>query len=486
MNAPAHDRTTKPPLPHSIEAEQALLGAILMNGDALDAVESIVSPDDFFEPIHRFLFEQFRKASAEGRRLSLPLVIALLAQETKNALIDGLTVGEYIARLAAEATTVVNGPDFARVIAENADRRRLILCAEGMAADAQIIEGESPAALAVDCIAELDAIAGRNAGEHVKAASFASAAERSIARMQEAMANAGKITGITTGLRDLDAKLNGWGRGDYIILAGRPGMGKSGLIISSARQSAEAGANVLLFSLEMSAESVTDRMLSDSIYNVRSPVPYFDIARGNVSNEQAEAVIDAKRTMRSLSIKIDPQGGLTVSQIAARARKHKQLLEHKGRTLDLVIVDHLHIMHPSARYSGNRVSEVTELSAGLKALAKELNVPLVALAQLSRQVETRDDKRPQLSDLRDSGSLEQDADAILFVYREAYYLQAPVRGDDLNEERRLARLAEVKNRIELNIAKQRNGPTGLVELFFDPASNAVRNSALFELERRAT
>jgi len=250
------------------------------------------------------------------------------------------------------------------------------------------------------------------------------------------------------------------------------------------RQVAEQRANVLLFSLEMPADRVADRMLSDALYNVRSPITYFNIVRGNVSNEQAEAIIDAQRAMRGLSIKIDPQSALTASQIAARARRHKQLLEHKGRTLDLVIVDHLHIMRASSRYAGNRVAEITEISAGLKALAKELNVPVMALAQLSRQVENRDDKRPTMADLRDSGSIEQDADAILFLYREAYYLEAPL-DDPVKDQARIARLAEVKNLLELKVAKQRNGPTGTVKLFFDPASNAARNISLLEMERAA-
>jgi replicative DNA helicase len=188
--------------------------------------------------------------------------------------------------------------------------------------------------------------------------------------------------------------------------------------------------------------------------------------------------------MRSLPIRIDPQGGLTVGQIAARARRHKQNLERQGRALDLLVVDHLHIMKASNRYSGNRVSEITEISGALKALAKELNVPLIAVAQLSRQVETRDNKRPLMSDLRDSGSLEQDADVIIFLYREAYYLQAPIN-DPVRDQVRIARLAEVRNKLEAHVAKQRNGPTGTINLFFDPATNAARDISMIDLERAA-
>jgi replicative DNA helicase len=254
-------------------------------------------------------------------------------------------------------------------------------------------------------------------------------------------------------------------------------MGKSGLIISSLRQTAAKGFNALLFSLEASAESVTDRMLSDTCYSTRSPIHYFDIARGGVTNEQAEAIIDAKRAMRSLSIKIDPQGGLAVGQIAARARRYKQQLERHGKTLDVLAVDHLHIVKASNRYSGNRVAEITEISAGLKSLAKELNVPLIALAQLSREPERRDDKRPMLADLRDSGSLEQDADVIIFVYREAYYLERIASADAKQEEGVLDALAQTRNDLEATIAKQRNGPTGTVTLFCNIACNAIRDRA---------
>jgi replicative DNA helicase len=234
----------------------------------------------------------------------------------------------------------------------------------------------------------------------------------------------------------------------------------------------------------MSAESVSDLMLSDACFSAHFAAPYFDMARGKVSIEQAEAVIEATRSMAALPIRIDPQGGLTVAQIAARARRHKQRLEREDKTLDLLVVDHLHIIRPSSRYSGNRVAEITEISGGLKALAKELNVPLVALAQLSRHVEGRDDKRPMLSDLRDSGSLEQDADVIIFLYRPAYYLQSPI-SDPAKDQARIARLAEVKNVLEANIAKQRNGPIGPVNLFFDSASNAARNMSLMEVGRAA-
>ncbi len=292
--------------------------------------------------------------------------------------------------------------------------------------------------------------------------------------------NQGKITGVTTGISKLDEALNGWQRGELIVLAGRPGMGKSAVIASSIRQSAERGANVHLFSLEMSAEDIADRMLADTLYHSRESTKYFDIARGRVTDQQAEAVIDSQQMFKDLPIRIETKGDLTVSQIATRARKHQQALERQGRTLDLVIVDHLHIIRASNRYKGNHVAEVTETSAALKALAKELNVPVIVAAQLNRQVEGRDDKRPTLADLRDSGAIEQDADAILLLYREEYYLQARI-GDAERDNKRVARLRQVRRKLEINVAKHRSGPPGVVDLFLDVSSNALRSEAPYDI-----
>lgn len=456
-----------------IAAEQELLGAILLNNEALDVVANIVSADDFSEAIHGLLFSAFAAARNDGRTITTTLAAAALEAGGAEKLSDDMTVAQYIARLAAAATTVVNAPDFAKTIREYADRRKISRLADSMKAGARIM-ATGPEAVAIDTVAELDEIAARYSASHSRSVGLGRAAELSVNRMAAAMENQGRITGITTGLRDLDAKTNGLQRGDFIVLAGRPGIGKSGLAISMLRQS---GANALLFSLEMNAEGVADRILSDMAFDQRGePVPYFDIARGSLSMSDGERILDLQRALAgSRKIEIDPQSGLTVGQIGSRARRYKQALERQGKTLDLVCVDHMHIVRPSSRYAGNRTGELTEISGGLKSLAKELNVPVLALAQLSRKVEERDNKRPQMSDLRDSGSIEQDADVIGLIYREAYYLEKTRYDDPGKEELRVARLAQVRRELEANIAKQRNGPTGVVQLFFDPASNAARN-----------
>lgn len=459
----------------SLQCEQALLGAILLHNEAIDRVGGVVQASDFSEPLHSDLFTLFAEMRREGRAITPMLVVAALGQSGRAEISPGRPVSQYIARLASAATTIVNAPDFARTIRECADRRRMRDIAGLL--NAGIGEAQNPAALASQAIDQLDAIVSEQPRAQSNVTWIGDAAARSLDRMQWGMQNPGKLSGVSWGLRDLDAKTNGLQRGDLIILAGRPGMGKSGVALSGIRQSAEAGNNVLLFSLEMGDVSISDRVLSDITYADGAEIPYHSISRGAVSDAQAERLVLAAEAMRRLPVRIDQTAALSVPQMAARARRHKQKLERAGETLDLMIVDHMHLVKASERYAGNRVGEITEISGGLKALAKELDVPVLALAQLSRNVESRDDKRPMMSDLRDSGAIEQDADVIVFLYREAYYLERARCDDPEKEDARLYRMITVKNTLEAIVAKQRNGPSGTVDLFFDPACNAARNLA---------
>jgi replicative DNA helicase len=460
----------------SLELEQALLGAILVSGGvALDRINGTITGDDFLERLHGQLFDRFADARKSGGSIDHKLAAASLGSEALALVNPGMTLAGYIARLAAEATTVVNAIDYAVSIREFADKRRMITVAEQIAAG--IGRGQTPKETAAFAIDQLDGIAAGSVQPGRGAIWLSDAATRSIDRMTWGMQNPGKLSGISWGLSDLDRMTGGMRRGEFVVMAGRPGMGKSGLATSAARQSAECGSNVLLFSLEMGGVSIADRTLADAVFDPREPIPYYRIAGGSLTDAQAERVVLAQRELSTLPIRIDETAALTVSQIAARARKHKQALERNGKTLDLVIVDHMHLVRASERYSGNRVHEITEISGGLKALAKELDVPMLALAQLSRAVESRDDKRPQMSDLRDSGSIEQDADAIVLLYREAYYLEREAKSDPSQDDVRQARLAEVRNQLEAIIVKQRNGPTGTVSLFFDASCNAARSLA---------
>jgi replicative DNA helicase len=460
----------------NIEAEQGLLGAIVVNSDALARVESIVTPDDFAEPVHRDLFARFIEARDGGQSISIKLVASALGHFGAQDLC-GMTVSQYAARLAAEATTIINAPDYARTVRDLADRRRMLAAAETIqsliAADAPTLE------TATNAIELLDGIVSSRTDASAQSVMLGDAAVSSIERMQIAMGHPGQLTGLATGLHGLDDRTGGFQRGEFIVLAGRPGMGKSALAVTVARLMAGAGLNVLINSLEMTKEALADRALADIAWDRRDPIAYSNISRGRVTNAQAERLANAARAFRELPLKIDPQGGLTVSQIAARARKYKQTLGRKGKTLDALIIDHMHITRASDRYAGNAVRETTEISGALKALAKELNIPVIALAQLSRKVEERDNKRPMLSDLRESGAIEQDADLIAFVFREAYYIANMTCDDGAAEDKRIARLAEVENVVEVNIAKQRNGPVGVVPLYCDIACNVFR-----DLERR--
>jgi replicative DNA helicase len=466
--------------PHSIEAEQALLGAVIIYPDAFETIErrQPLLPSDFFEPMHAFLWETFQREHAAGHRIDHKLAVIAIGQHGGLEILgqQGMTVAKYVARLAGEATTIINAPDYARIIHEHSARRKLIDAAEAVLLQAR--SDMSPADCASMAIDAIDECTARRAQKASRVDIF-EAADRSLERMQLGLQNSGRISGVSTGVSDLDARLGGLQPADLIVLAGRPGMGKSGVAVSIARAAAFDGVATLYFSLEMNELSLADRVLSEMCFHHRDGVTYESIARGTLTMSQAARLIEARRRLADVPLTIETQGGLSMSQIATRARKHNDRLEKKGTRLGLLIVDHMHIVAASSRYSGQRVNEVTEISSGLKALAKELEVPVLALAQLSRQVESRDNKRPGLSDLRESGAIEQDADLIVFLYREAYYLKDRL-DDPQKEQGRLDRLVEVQHKLEAAIAKNRNGPTHTVELFFDAGCNALGNSSRWQ------
>jgi replicative DNA helicase len=387
--------------------------------------------------------------------------------------LGGMTVGQYLARLAAEATTIINAHDYGRTIYELALRRDLIRIGEDMvnvAFDAPV--DFAPRAQIEDAERRLYELAesGRYDGGFQK---FSQAMKTALDMAANAYSREGKLSGISTGMRDLDAKLGGLQQSDLVVLAGRPGMGKTALATNIAYNIARAhqselqpdgtlktinGGIVGFFSCEMSAEQLATRILAEQT-NIASST----IRRGGITEREFEKIRDHTIELQSLPLYVDETGGLSISQLTARARRLKR---QKG--LDVIMVDYIQLLQGSGKRSDNRVQEVTEITTSLKALAKELNCPVIALSQLSRQVESRDDKRPQLSDLRESGSIEQDADAVIFVYREEYYLQnkEPRPGTPEHEKWQLD-MSLVHGRAEVIIAKQRHGPTGTVELQFE-------------------
>jgi replicative DNA helicase len=457
--------------PHNIEAEQSLLGAILVNNDAFYRVSDFLEPKHFFEPIHQTIFETAGSLIRMGK-VATPVTLKTFVPADTD--IGGMTVGQYLARLAAEATTIINAQDYGRTVYELALRRDLIRIGEDMvnvAFDAPV--DFAPRAQIEDAERRLYELAesGRYDGGFQ---GFAQAMKIALDMAANAYQRDGKLSGTATGLRDLDVKMGGLQRSDLIIVAGRPGMGKTALATNIAYNVAKAhqaelqadgtkksvnGGIVGFFSCEMSAEQLATRILAEQT-GVSSSL----IRRGGITQVEFDKIRDYTIELQHLPLFVDETGGLSISQLTARARRLKR---QKG--LDLIVVDYIQLLQGSGkRGNDNRVQEVTEITTSLKALAKELNIPVIALSQLSRQVESRDDKHPQLSDLRESGSIEQDADVVLFVYREEYYLQNKEPKPGTEEYAKWqAEMDQAFGQAEVIIAKQRHGPTGTVRLHFE-------------------
>jgi replicative DNA helicase len=457
--------------PHNIEAEQALLGAILVNNEALYRVSDFLEPQHFYEPIHQQIYELASNLIRAGKIATPVTLKTFLPADFEVA---GLNASQYLARLAAEATTVINAVDYGRTIGDLSVRRNLIRIGEDMvnvAFDAPV--DFAPREQIEDAERRLYEIAetGRFGSGFQR---FAEALTTAVDMAARAYQREGKLSGLATGLRDLDAKMGGLQQSDLIIVAGRPGMGKTALATNIAYNVARAwrgqtradghmetvdGGIVGFFSLEMSAEQLATRIISE-----RTEIPSSTIRRGGITESDFERIKDVSIELQGLPFYVDETGGLNIAQLAARARRLK-----RQRGLDLLVIDYIQLLQGSTkRSSENRVQEVTEITTNLKALAKELNVPIMALSQLSRQVENRDDKRPQLSDLRESGSIEQDADVVMFVFREEYYLsnKEPRPGTEEHIKWQTD-MALVHGKAELIIGKQRHGPTGTVQVQFD-------------------
>ncbi len=456
--------------PHSIEAEQALLGAILINNEAFYRVQDFLEPKHFFEPIHGQIFELIARFIRVNKTVNTVTLRTFLPGDLN---VEGLSLDQYLARLAAEATTIINAEDYGRLIYSLSVRRALIDIGGdivNLAYDAPV--EATPASHIEDAERKLYEVAetGRyNSGFQ----NFERALTKAVDLTAAAFQRDGKLSGLATGLKDLDSKLGGLQASDLIILAGRPGMGKTALATNIAYNVAKAwdgkqradghmetvnGGIVGFFSLEMSAEQLATRIIAE-----QTGIPSSRMRRGDIDEFDFDRIRQKMIEIQRLPLFIDETGGLSIAQLAARARRLK-----RQRGLDLLVVDYLQLMQGSTRRAQEgRVQEVTEITTNLKALAKDLNVPILALSQLSRQVENRDDKHPQLSDLRESGSIEQDADVVLFVFREEYYLtNKEPRPGTPEHEKWQNEMSGVHGKAEVIIGKQRHGPTGTVNLQF--------------------
>ncbi|GGE46955.1 replicative DNA helicase [Agaricicola taiwanensis] len=466
--------------PHNIEAEQALLGALLVNNEAFYRVSDFLEAGHFFENVHQKIFEIAATLIRSGKIATPVTLKTFLPADTD---LGGMTVSQYLARLAAEATSVINAEDYGRTIYDLAIRRTLILIGEDMvniAYDAPV--DMAPRSQIEDAERRLYELAeqGRYDGGFQ---SFSNALVTAVDMAANAYKRDGSLSGLATGLSDLDRMMGGLQASDLLVLAGRPGMGKTALATNLAFNVAKAyraeqepdgrmktvdGGQVGFFSLEMSAEQLATRILAE-----QSGIPSYKIRRGDITEQEFGHLAEVARQLQTIPFYIDETGGISISQLTARARRLK-----RQRGLDLLVVDYIQLLSGSAKKGDNRVQEITEITTGLKALAKELNVPIIALSQLSRQVENRDDKRPQLSDLRESGSIEQDADVVIFVFREEYYIKGKKPREGTPEFLTwMAEMERAAGKAEVIIGKQRHGPTGTVEVAFEAEVTRFSNLA---------
>lgn len=449
--------------PYNVEAEQGVLGAILVRNDTLEKVSEILEPAHFYEPLHGQIYDTCRKL-IQSNRIASPLTIRSFF-ESAEKLPDGATVAQYLGSLAANAVTTMYAAEYAKVVRDLSVRRELVLIGQDIVSAATEAHVDFPPEEQVEeAEARLFSLVGRS--ERGKEADLVDAIAEAMAEVEEA--HKGEKIGLSTGISDLDEIIGRLQPTDLLILAGRPGMGKSALAANIAYHVARekndkdgviiAGTPVAFYSLEMSKAQVALRLMGES-----SEIASSKMRKGELDGDQLQKLREHIKSMARIPVTVDDTGSISIAQLAARARRLK-----RRKNIGLLIVDYLQLMK-SNKQTGNRVQDVAEITTGLKALAKELRVPIIALSQLSRGVESRDNKRPQLADLRESGSIEQDADIVMFVYREEYYLERekpsltePAAYADWNDK-----LMKVAGVAEIIVAKQRHGSTGIVKAHFD-------------------
>ncbi len=456
-------------LPHNIEAEQQLLGAILTNNDVFDRISSLVKAEHFFDPVHQRVFE-VAAARIQKNALASPVTLKAFLEDDQG--LKELGGPAYLVRLAGAAISAYAARDYAQMVYDLSVRRELIQLGRDIAAMAAKVEVASePKDQIIEAEQRLYKLGEQGVAER-GFQSFLKAVTDAVNVANAAYQRDGGLAGISTGLIDMDKKLGGLHPSDLLILAGRPSMGKTSLATNIAFNIAKThkrgrlpdgaegsveGGVVGFFSLEMSAEQLAARILSEA-----AEVPSEQIRRGDMTEAEFRRFVEAAKALEACPLYIDDTPALPISQVAARARRLK-----RTHGLDVLIIDYLQLLKGTSK--DNRVQEVSEITQGLKAIAKELNIPVIALSQLSRAVESRDDKRPQLSDLRESGSIEQDADVVMFVFREEYYREREKPGDhELEKMAQWQALMEsVHGKAEVIIGKQRHGPIGTVELSFE-------------------
>ena len=447
--------------PSNLEAEQALLGSILVNNDIIDEIASIINPTSFYDPGHINIYEVIVNLNNKGM-IANPITLKNYFE--KDNMLEEVGGTEYLVKLTRFSGSTKQAIDYAKIIHEMYLRRELILISDNLSSDTLNTKEQNAEKIIENTEKSLFDLAERGSFSQ-SFLKFNQALDQTIQMATLAMKNDRGIVGVPTGLTDLDEKLGGLHKSDLIILAGRPSMGKTALATNIAYHAAknlmsrQEKSSIAFFSLEMSSEQLSTRILSE-----QARIKSDDIRRGKVTEEEINRYIETSRNIYNLPLFIDETPAITIATLSNRARRIKRLFG-----LSLIVVDYIQLMRASSsNRNDGRVQEISEITQGLKALAKELGVPVLALSQLSRAVEQRDDKQPQLADLRESGSIEQDADVVMFVYREAYYLERkqPKLGSIEHAEWQ-SKMNDVNGLADIILGKQRHGPTGTIKVEFE-------------------
>ncbi|MDA8778218.1 replicative DNA helicase [Candidatus Pelagibacter sp.] len=446
-------------LPNNIEAEQAVIGSILVSNDIFDEISTIISSINFYDPMHQKIYEAIESLVYKGM-LANPITLKNYFEDEK----DDLNVPEYLVKITKFSTTVRQAIEYSKIIYDMFVRRELIKISEQTIDSAKLNELDTNGQTIIENSERLLFDLAEKGSFNSSLVKFDEAMKQTIEMASAAYKNEEGIVGVPTGLRDLDDKLGGLHQSDLIIIAGRPSMGKTSLAtniaFNAAQKLQESGkkSSIAFFSLEMSSEQLSTRIISE-----QARISSNDIRRGRISDEQFDKFLETSKNIAELPLYIDETPAISIAAMSNRARRIKRLFG-----LDMIVVDYIQLMRGTTYNKDGRVQEISQITQGLKAIAKELGVPVVALSQLSRQVEQRDDHKPQLADLRESGSIEQDADVVMFVYREGYYLQRKEpREATVEHAEWQAKMNEVAHLAQIIIGKQRHGPIGNVTLEFE-------------------
>ena len=456
-------------LPNNIEAEQSVIGSILVSNDIFDDVSPIINYTKFYDPIHQKIFLAIENLISKGM-LANPITLKNYFENDKN-LIE-LEGHEYLVKITKFSTSLRQAIEYAKIIYDMHVRRELIKISEATIDNASNKNIDLPGEKIIEDSEKLLFDLAERGSFSKSFIKFDAALNQTIEMASRAFKSTEGIVGVPTGLTDLDDRLGGLHNQDLVIIGGRPSMGKTALATNIAFHAAKniqdkgLKSSVAFFSLEMSSEQLSTRILSE-----QSRIKSNDIRRGKISEEQFDKFIETSKNISELPLYIDETPAISIAAISNRARRIKRLFG-----CELVVVDYIQLMRATNIRNEGRVQEISEITQGLKAIAKELNVPVLAVSQLSRAVEQRDDKKPQLSDLRESGSIEQDADVVMFVYREAYYLERKEpRPATVEHAEWQVNMNEVSNLAEIMISKQRHGPTGNIKVEFESMFTKFRD-----------